>query len=453
MPSHFCEEVHDLIRERFVLSYSLIGLISIVTFITMVKSSLKGSKEFSLIIFVLFLLIGRAASELCIGYRQVYGENGFIDRLISCASSKSSDIDLTSNGEQFKLTAKSLVEQGFADRTSITYVRLSGLWTARRPRFVNTGWTCEPNKTLATSIIELSGLALSMIERLDIPANHSETSTASSHRPCETFNLPLSFCRQSRPIYRVVKTWADKAYFNLTLSQAHQFAKKPNIDMIAPIFTCPEAFRQRISFSPSAIYILPSANHHLNGNSREKRQQQDTMTTGSDAPLINPVTHPISFASTHGDKGLIMSSYPSLTKSIMNKAVQVMRSSLEECIDMTDSDLSPMSDHTSYRSDKYLLEATEHLETIPSSACSDKSRLAKMIDVANQALETKTPGVDKRDSTQHTSHARRSQTLLEYPKDMDQLLDPFSYYYFTDSDIETDQMIDDNTLREHGLRT
>lgn len=393
-----------------------------------------SNTRFSLLVgaFVLHLLINFTSGESCSSDKPVYGENGLIDRLLACTISKSSDIDLTTNGHKIKSTARSLVEQGLAEKTTISHASLSGFWTSRRPSFVNSEWICHQNKTTVSSLIEVSGLAMNLIEKMDIPLSQHN----STHKPCATFNLPATLCQQSRPIYRVVKTWVDRAYFNVTLSQSVNPVEKPVIQRLIPIFTCPETFLQRMSYSPSAVYIFP---RQVNSNSEpsnvDERDNSSSNELDPETSFTNPIVHPLSFVTTQSEKSASLPTTIGSIKSILNKSTAMLRSSLVECIESLDSDLQPLVDHTSFEYNKYNLNDIDNYDRNDTSdnACSNKVQLSSRIDIANQAIKSET--ISGTASTM-AGYTRRSHIALDH-RDSDLVIDQVSFPV-----LDIDQMID-----------
>lgn len=377
-----------------------------------------------------------AEAEQCRSEGYVYGENEIVDQLMVCSLSKSYDLDLTPQGEYIKNTPKSLVEQGFSNKTSILYAKLSGLWTSRRADFVETGWKCQKGQTSITSVIEISGLSLEIVERVDVPIHRNQHKIA-VHKPCKTFDLPLWMCRQSKPIYRTTKTWVNRAYFNLTLTQKSG-SSKPTIEKLSLLFTCPETFRQKITHSPSASYIL--AKHMLTSNeatahngdlSHHKKRQ-----TTPEEPV--QLSHPVSHHSTQDGRGPATPPYHNSVNLIINQVSEGLHSSLRDCIHINDVDLSQLIDHQSFGRKEYSVfgEGNESNE-LASNQCSDKSWLKNRIEIAKQAAAL---GLQEDKAVADGSHAKRSQTMLKYPTDPNQLLNPYSFYH----DGSIDELADDS---------
>lgn len=364
--------------------------------------------------------------EQCKSGGYVYGENEIIDQLMVCSLLKSYDLDLTPQGEYIKNTPKSLVEQGFSNKTSILYAKLSGLWTSRRADFVETGWKCQGEQTSITTVIEISGLSLEIVERVEVPIHRNQHKIA-IHKPCKTFDLPLWMCRQSKPIYRTTKTWVNRAYFNLTLTQKPG-SNKPTIEKLSLLFTCPETFRQKITHSPSASYIL--AKHMLTTNEatihngdlshHKKRQTTPEDTT---VQLSNPVSH----HSTQDGRGPATPPYHNSVNLIINQVSEVLHSSLSDCIHINDVDLSLLIDNQSFGRKEYSLSGEDsEANKLSSNQCSNKFWLKNRIEIAKQAVAL---GLHEDKAVVDGSHAKRSQTMLKYPTDPNQLLNPYGFYH------------------------
>lgn len=399
------------------------------------------------------------AASQCGSNGFVYGENEIIDQLMTCSMAKSSDFDLTPQGDYVKKTAKALIEQGLSNKTSILYARLNGLWTAKRSGLLDSAWSCKENSTTVSSIIELSGLSLEVVEKVDIPLHRSQHKLA-IHKPCKTFELPLWMCRQSKPIYRSTKTWVNRAYLNLTLTQQNGL-KKPEIDKLSLIFTCPETFKQKITYSPAAMYILsrfvhaPETSQPYSSQDsvpksvspKKKRSAPKQVSASSDRDDTQPLTHPVTYATTQDGKSLASPPYHTSVNLIIKQVNEQLRSSLTDCIQLLDSDLSLMVDYSSFNQYKYRNIASnsdnekaneQKNKRSIENECSSKTWLKNRIDLANQA-EARIASNSNEYGSESESHAKRSQYLLNYPVDPNQLLNPYGYYH-----DNVDQMVEDS---------
>lgn len=426
----------------------------------MIKSS-SSKFKISLLVIIHFLSISTFADQ-CKPDSYVYGENEVVDQLMVCSLGKSFDLDLTPHGDYVKSTARALVDQGLSNKTTILYAKLSGLWSARRAGFVETGWKCEHNRTKLTSIIELTGLSLEVVERVDIPLHRNQHKLA-IHRPCKTSDLPLWMCRQSKPMYRTTKTWVNRAFFNLTLVQ-NQHTKKPFIEQLSLMFTCPETFKQKITYSPSAMYILSkymqqhsfeASAHQSAGKSLQQAKVKRSPLNDSPAG-ISSITHPVSYATTQDGKGPTSPPYHNSVNLIMSQISQMLRSSLTDCIQIIDMDLALMNDYSSFSQYKFKDIPTKAYEAETKQAdldeglineCSNEQWLRQRIELANymSALELQEEQQFQQLERQqyHPSgvgqgHFKRSQTMLKYPEDPNQLLNPHGHYH-----DRSDRMIED----------
>lgn len=405
-------------------------------------SSLFHVKMFCSKIYVLMIaatFIAMAEAEKCGSESYVYGENEIIDQLMVCSLSKSYDLDLTPQGEYIKNTPKPLVEQGFSNKTSILYAKLNGLWTSRRADFIDTAWKCLKEQTSISTVIELSGLSLEIVERVDVPIHRNQHKLA-IHKPCKTFDLPLWMCRQSKPIYRTTKTWVNKAYFNLTLTQ-RAGSNKPFIEKLSLLFSCPETFRQKITHSPSASYILTKHMHTTNdqqnhpSQSTDERQQKKVIKkrhTGPAEPV--ELAHPGSHHSTQDGRSPALPPYHNSVNLIINQVSEMLHSSLCDCIHINDVDLSLLIDNQSFTSrNASTMKNNPESNEQEANQCSNKFWLKNRIEIASQAnalgLQDEKIYVDE-------AHTKRSQMMLKYPTDPNQLLNPYSYYH--DSSIESE---------------
>lgn len=382
----------------------------------------------------------------------VYGQNEIVDQLLICSMGKSFDLDLKPHGEYYKKTAKTLIDQGLSNRTSIIHARLNGLWTAKRASYVESGWKCSDNATTLSSIIELNGLSLEVVEKVDIPIHRSQHKLA-LHKPCKTFDLPLMMCRQTKPIYRTTKTWVNRAYFNVTLNQQVD-TKKPAIVKLSMIFTCPETFKQKITYSPSAMYIISKLAHiespqdHTTKAGIRKRTVDKENKITSDKPSITrdgiTLTHPVSYAKIQDGKSPASPPYHDSVNLIIKQVSDVLRSSLNDCINLLDSDLSLMADYSSFDQYKYKKIADDNdvgkensgTQNRIENECSSKVWLKNRIELANQADANDNLSQDQGNNA---NPSKRSQFLLRYPNDPNELLNPYGYYH-----NNMDQMVDDN---------
>lgn len=402
-----------------------------------------------------FLIQSLVIANKCGPDDYVYGENEVIDQLLTCSMGRLYDLDLEPHGEYQKRTAKTLVEQGLSNKTTIIFARLNGLWTAKRASLVESGWKCSNETTIVSSIIEVNGLSLEVVEKVDIPILRSQLKLA-IHKPCKTFDLPLWMCRQSKPVYRTIKTWVNRAYFNITLGQ-QVGSKKPTIERLSMIFSCPETFKQKITFSPSAIYLLSkyvfsseTSQDHTTKAPTQKRSANGKSYASNKSPTYqrdkNLITHPVSYATTQDGKSPASPPYHDSVNLITNKATEMLRSSLSDCINIVDSDLSLMADYSSFN--QYMFGKVDiglkngdddgievDLQKNVHNACSNKVWLKNRINLANQAdIENNLNGLDSYSG----NHAKRSQFPLRYPVDPNQLLNPYGYYH-----DNMDQMIED----------
>lgn len=400
----------------------------------------SGIKTCSLIIY-LFVIGATVSVEADVGYADsVYGENEIVDQLMVCSLSKSLDLDLTPRGEFIKNTAKSLVEQGFSNKTSILYARLTGLWTARRADLVESSWIFQKEQTSVSSVIELSGISLEIVEKVDVPIHRSQHKLA-LHKPCKTFDLPLWMCRQSKPVYRTTKTWVNKAYFNLILTQKVG-SHKPMIERFSSLFTCPETFRQKITHSPSASHILAKyllinnevPVNHSNSPGDDSPDKSKIINKRQTKPEDNRIPieigHPVSHHSTQDGRSPATPPYHNYVNLIINQVSEALISSLNDCIQTNDVDLSLYADNQSFTKKKYNIPTDIPIEQkkseLPTNQCSNKFWLKNRLEIANQAIPS---GIPENQLIVDGSHTKRSQSLLKYPSDPNQLLNPFGYYH------------------------
>lgn len=373
----------------------------------------------------------------------VYGENDVVDALLLCSLTKSFDLDLTPYGDHIKSTTAALVEQGLSNKTSVLHARLTGLWTAKRPSFVQTGWRCNKNgTTTSTATIEVSGLSLEVIEKLDIPLHRNQHKLA-LHKPCKTFDLPLWMCRQTKPIYRTISTWVSKAYFNATLVQ-RPTESRPIVSQLSLIFTCPETFKQKITHSPSATYVLskhlqhaPTAPAHVSPEpptaNRVKQQHNKRQVDLDSSSTSNEI------GSTTTQSGNMPASAPYHKTIVLleNRATEFLRLNLNECIQSIDSDLHLIRVYNSFSSEKYLNDASKSTSSSEgrlglANECSSKLWIKSRLELANEANELK--GQQKQQVA--LIHSKRSRKPLNYPDDPSQLLNPFGFYHFSSNNGE-----------------
>lgn len=411
----------SLVKQELAKSNSMSPIKSIVAVILL-----------SLFICSLPTIVG---AEKCKPNEFTYGANEIVDQLMICSLTKSHDLDLTPQGEYVKITPKSLVEQGFSNKTTVMYAKLSGLWTTKRAGFVETGWKCDPNTTTVSSLIETSGLSLEIVEKVEVPL-HRNQHKISSHKPCKTFNLPTWVCRQSKPIYRTTRTWINRAYFNLTLSQGVG-TTKPSIDGLVLLFTCPETFRQKITYSPSAMYILSKYMQFGSHDDTQNISGKPAASKARNMPDMNrliskKITHPTLHSVSQDGKNPATPPYHNSVNVIINQVTQALRTSISECIQLVESDLSLMTDYESFSQYKYKpveLNASPKddqptMQPGESNSCSNKAWIRQRLNLANEASS-----LNLRSETHADGYWKRSPALLSYPSDPNQLLNPFGYYH------------------------
>jgi len=367
----------------------------------------------------------------------VYGENELVDRLLTCSRSKLADLDLTPQGEYIKSTSRTLVDQGLSNKTTILYARLNGLWTAKRASVVDTAWKCNKNKTIVHTIIELTNLSLEVLEKLDVPVLRNQQKMA-THKPCKTFNLPLWMCRQSKSFYRTTKTWINRAYFNMTLTQDAD-AGQPKVGKLWLMFTCPETSKQKITHSPSAMYILPkyfsnqnstnfSSSSEIKHETRRMIKRNVKQEPSTSGPGNIATSHPVLYANTQDGKGPATPPYHNSVNLMLNQISEALHSSINDCIESIDSDLSLMVDHNSFNQYNFRAILSKESEGQKTEdwvgiECSNKFWLKRRIELANELADTES------EPSAHASHSKRSQFLLKYPVDPNQLLNPYGYYH------------------------
>lgn len=403
----------------------------------------KNCDIFFLLIGVLTLAAVTIEATQCKESGFVYGENELVDQLMVCSMSKSFDLDLTPQGEYVKNTLRVLVDQGLSNKTSVIYAKLSGLWSAKRAEFIESGWRCGINKTVVTSVVELSGLSLEVVEKVDIPLHRNQHKIA-HHKPCKTFDLPLWMCRQSKPIFRTTKTWVNRAYFNLTLTQ-EEGQRKPVITKLDLMFTCPETFKQKITYSPSAVYILSKFLHNPDqvhespvkvSILKNKREVNSASVPPNDSPSSgSPITHPASYAVTQDGKKPATPPYYTSVNLIVSQTQEKLRAALEDCIQLLDSDLSLVLDYNSFDQYKYKSMPIDERDDVGvenagfRSECSNKHWLRNRVDWSLQSHVLEESADQDHHKADDSSHSKRSQFMLNYPVDPSQLLNPYAYYY------------------------
>lgn len=394
----------------------------------------------------------------CNNNQFVYGSNEIIDQLMVCSLSKSYDLDLTPKGEYIKSTSKALVDQGLSNKTTILHAKLNGLWSGKRTKFIDSAWKCETNETILSSIIEFNGLSLEVIEKVEIPL-HKNQHKLSIHKPCKTFDLPVWMCRTTKPIYRTTKTWVNSVYLNLTLTQSKKGSfdnNKPIIEKVSTLFTCPETFKQKITHSPSAMYILAKYIHQLtptdqhqttNNNSKSNQTRKRNLRHVSKFNDLNIATKLSADITTQDGKGPTLPPYHNSVNLIMNHLIDSITKSINECIEKLDIDLNLMNDYSSFKTNKlneyYDNEQTSGEVNLSNLKCSNKYYISQKIDLANQASSPLTDNnnnsTQQHAQAQDSSHLKRSQYMIKYPEDPNQLLNPYGYYH-----DNADRMIDDN---------
>lgn len=385
---------------------------------TMYRNNLKSILLVPIIL--ASLPIHLLALEKCGSEGFVFGQNDIVDQLLSCSTGRIFDLDLTPHGDHVKNTPKTLIEQGLSNKTTVLFAKLGGLWTAKRANFVETAWLCEENKTIINAVIEFNGLNLEVVEKFDVPLHRSQHKL-SLHKPCKTFDLPISFCRQSKPIYKTTRTWANRAFFNLTLSQTIG-ASKPTVEGLSFLFTCPDTFRQKITHSPSATYVISKLVYGLQESSlgRKKRELPD-----SDNKI--PVAHPGSFSMTQDGRSPASPPYHTSVNLILNQVTAAVRSSFEICINSVDCDLSLLQESVSFGTSRFVDHEDSQFfdKSGTRSECSSKRWLKNKLQIAD-ANSINTSGDN---DMMQNSHDKRSQSMLNYPTDPNQLLNPHGYYH------------------------
>ena len=405
----------------------------------------------------------------------VYGEDGYFEQLVACSLARTNDLDLTPQSEQMRLTSKPLVEQGLSNKTSILHARLGGLWSLRRADFVECAWQCSDDQLHSSTVLQLTNLSLEVIERLDISVLTRGHSKLVEHKPCRALNLPTWMCRGQKSVFRTTRTWVNKAFFNVSLSQnLANGQSRPVVDKVELLFTCPESFRQKITYSPSASYVLAG---HLNlvataGQQRKQRQQQQQQAQiGQGAKLrqeksnfkrapqmgeqqLESVSPSLSGSHSIQQSGRVpaLPPYHNSVRLIQSQTVGALRASFQDCLQQFDSDLSVVRGHNSFGSHKYNSRGQaqtwaeeEEEEEKPLSECSNRRWITSRLELSEQAnLIQGQPSLiaqaHSRPIQAAKTNTKRSGYLLDYPSDPNQLLNPYGYYY---PNSGLDQMIDD----------
>lgn len=415
-------------------------------------------------IIVVLALIGGSVGQLsalqCGPRDFVYGANELADQLIGCAMGRTGDIILTPQADHTKKTSASLIEQGLSSKTSTIYAKLGGLWTGRRASNVETGWLCERENSssdaltnvLMSTVIELSGVSLEVIEKLDTPLHGPNHYKLAAHKPCKTFELPLALCRQSKPIYRTTRTWINRAYYNLTLTQGQQEARA-QIERLSAMFTCPESYKQKITYSPSSMYLLTrfaSANKFgsEDGVGKSKRAVDDAMEADDDDESL--LTHPANFAQMQDGNGPASPPYHKSVELITRQVHKALLTSLTECLALIDSDLTIAASRRTFGPHKFAVSThADSSKTIAntssssstmaaqdeSSQCANSASLEARIERAANASASLHNDASDTDKTgpQNSSPAKRSgprqPAALGGVEDPNQLLHPHSHYH------------------------
>lgn len=348
----------------------------------------------------------------------VYGRNEVFDQLMLCSLAKTSDLDLIPRNGQTKSTSSVLIEHGFANKTSVVSAKLNGLWSLRRAQFVDTAWKCQPNQTVMSAIVELNGVALDVIERIDIPQQRRLPNTAQP-TPCKTMSLSSQLCRPNKSIYKTTRTWVNQAYFNVTLIQGTN-SFKPMLDEPWLMFTCPESFKQKIVHSPSSSYII--SRQARNSNNRRRSTSKAFINDQDDISI----SHPLSFSSTQDGKGPVVPPYHNSVSLIESLLKDSLRKSIGECIDLIDSDLSLVTQDVAFSIHRF-----QNSSKVPSgdltNRCSDKEWLRQRAESAIATDLRKESEGSKARRSQNTF--KRSKTSFEIPADQDRLLNPYGHYH------------------------
>jgi len=383
-----------------------------------------------------------------------------------------------------KSTGRPLVDQGLSNRTSILHAKLGGLWTTRRADFIETGWKCDPanvegpaggqEEIWAEAVIEVSGLSLEVVERLDISLNKGhKLHQLAAHKPCKLFQLPSWMCRDQKPVYRSISTWVNRAYFRLKLlQQAGQ--NRPKIAELELMFTCPETFRQKITYSPSATYVL---SRHLRNQSglvgpsrTSKRRKRRSRSNSKDSKQTKraAASRPATEAGEHLDSShTILQSgrlpavppYHYSVRLIERHTLEALRSAFGDCLQLLDIDLALMSGRSSFTHTRYnhptlrQSNVSQPIESPDESVvgeCSNRFWVRNRMELHEQASSLMAKG-ERAPANQATpapkqwqlvgsSHSKRNKYLLDYPADPNQLLNPYGYYQESSA---LDLMIDD----------
>lgn len=389
-----------------------------------------------LVIAVITIQSSLILAEKCLSEKFVYGRNEILDQLMLCSLAKSNDLHLTPKNGHTKVTSATLTDLGFSNKTNVVSASVSGLWSLKRAKFQDTAWKCNSNSTIMSAVIELNGIALDAIEKIDIPIHRSQKSMF--HKPCKTLGLPISLCRHNRSIYKATRTWVNQVYLNLTLTQQVD-SIKPFINDLWLMFTCPETFRQKITYSPSSSHILSrfaQISKPVNTpriNSRSFPSSSSPMNAGDVR-----ISHPVSYTSTQDGSGPVSPPYHNSVRLITQLIKDHVRASVQECIDLIDSDLSLVAYDNSFKPDKFhgvsqplKDEPTNKLDTI--NECSSKVWLRQRSEIAVAAHPGgNTPGFQTKPSQ---GSVKRSGAVLDYPSDLDQLLDPYGHYHDESAEV------------------
>lgn len=405
---------------------------------------------------ILITMMGFAHADKCSSGQVVYGQNEIIDQLIICSLAKGNDLDLTPSGGNVKQTARTFTELGFGNKTEIVSSKLSGLWTAKRAEFAETNWRCNSDGTIvASAIIEINGLALDLIEKVDISLSRRAQlhTKVSNYKPCKMFNLPPSLCRQTKTIYRNTRTWVNKAYFNLTLTQKHnEKTIKPVIQDLWLMFTCPENFRHKITYSPSASYILShfSLNYIEQQDSSSARSmnmlppsKKRTLQLEQNIDTHVPIPSPIAQVSVHDGKGLIAPPYLASVDLILRTTGDALRKTISQCINKVDSDLNQVADHSSFSNIKYpamfssngnreygtqLVGAPRPTSKL-TARCSNKQWLEQRAEIALKSVSELNEDSNSFPSQSNGNVKRNQIHQILQKASQDELLDPYGYYH------------------------
>lgn len=397
-----------------------------------------------------------ADSESCQNGNFVYGRSEIIDQIIICSLAKANDLDLTPQRGHAKLTSRAFVELGFSNKTDIVSAKLSGLWTAKRADYAQTTWHCDPKTITMSTIIEINGLALDVIERVDISLSRKGTK-GPTYKPCKSFNLPTSLCRQTKTIYKNTRTWVNQAFFNITLVQDHNLSTKPEIKDLWLMFTCPETFRHKITYSPSASYVLTKHSQQivdqLNPTSaRSSQTKKRTLEHERNLENHVPIPHPILQGSTHDGRGPVAAPYQKSVNTILSRTIDSISKTIGECVLRVDSDLSMLADHVSFTNEKYPDDKSTHRERRELNRstlghCSSKSWLMQRSELAINGHSTQLMSSASTSIKRTLGNHNRSDQNESY-----ELLDPYGYYHDEKMTmIVNDNKIDDITKQINNI--